>query len=77
MFSMAGSTELEGEALAGIAISGDYYIVKLRAVNVPNADDVAVTERKTIERVVGSGIGNAEYQVYQTSLKAKATVEKI
>ena len=77
VFSMPNPEGLEKGALAGIDIEGDYYIAKLEAVNVPSVSDIKDQERKTIERVVGSGLGNAEYQVFQTALKAKASVEKI
>ena len=75
VFSMPN---VNGESsVAGTEINGDYYIVKLDAVNVPNIEELEPQERKTIERVVDSGLGNAEYQIYQTSLKSKANIEKI
>ena len=77
VFSMPNPSGTNQNVLSGIGIDGDYYIAKLDVVNVPSVSDLNELERKTIERVVGSGLGNAEYQVFQTALKAKASVEKI
>lgn len=77
VFSMPNPSGTNQNVLSGIGIDGDYYIAKLDVVNVPSVSDLNDLERKTIERVVGSGLGNAEYQVFQTALKAKASVEKI
>ncbi len=77
IFSMLNTDQVDQKVLSRIDIEGDYYVARLDAVNVPSVSDINDQERKTIERVVGSGLGNAEYQVFQTALKAKATVEKI
>lgn len=77
VFTLPSSGDASESSLAGVNIEGDYYVVKLDAVNVPNIEDVTATERQAIKQVVGSGIGNAEYQIFQTALKENAEIEKI
>ncbi|UZE94666.1 SurA N-terminal domain-containing protein [Alkalimarinus alittae] len=76
IFSMPAATDAD-KSVSGIDIDGDYFVVKLDSVNVPNVDDVKAAERQAIRRVIGGGLGNAEYQVFQTALRAKAEIEKI
>ena len=78
IFSMSKPQDgVDDNSVTGIVMDGDYVLIKLDAVNAISASDVKDEERKAIVRVIGGGLGNAEYQLYQEALKASASIEKI
>ncbi len=77
VFSMSKPQGSDDKSIAGIVVSGSFFIVKLNAVNVNSASDINEIEKAAIVRVIGGGLGNAEYQLYQGALKSNASIEKI
>ena len=77
VFSMPKPQGADDKPVAGLVVGGDYFLIQLDAINVSSVSDIKDEERKAIVRVIGGGLGNAEYQLYQGSLKTSANIEKI
>lgn len=77
VFSMPKPQDSGDLSVVGIVVDGDFLLIKLNDVNVSGVSDLKDEERKTIVRVIGDGLGNSEYQLYQGSLKTNASIEKI
>ena len=73
-FSMAHPSA-DGVSVDGFGANGEYSVVVLSAVNVPQ-EDIPDTEKASVSQSLASLLGNADFASYQQYLEETADIER-